>query len=46
LLPARINFPPLPGAFHGFEIAGADIAVVRNFRDNYFTALRNALCLD
>jgi len=36
----------VPGAFHGFEVAGGDIGVVRNFRDSYFTALRSALRLD
>ena len=33
----------VPGAFHGFEVAGANTAVVRDFRESYFSALRNAL---
>jgi acetyl esterase/lipase len=31
------------GAFHGFELAGANLPVVRNFRENYASSLRNAL---
>jgi acetyl esterase/lipase len=33
----------VPGAFHGFEVAGSSKGVVREFRASYFSALQSAL---